>query len=67
MHPQKLAIAVSRHAGTLGVTNLVIAAAGTYDYLLSLRSQIATLINDGGSMIEAQGIDQSAWAYLFEF
>lgn len=49
------------------VTDLPTARAQTYDYLVNLRSQITALIEDGGSMIDAPAIDQSAWAHLIEF
>ncbi|SUZ30704.1 hypothetical protein ROE7235_00430 [Roseibaca ekhonensis] len=48
-------------------TDLVTARAQTYDYLVNLRSQIGSLLDGGGDILDAPGIDQSAWAYLTEF
>jgi len=48
-------------------TTLDQARADTHDYLVNLRGEIGALIEAGGTIIEAPGIDQSAWAYLIEF
>ncbi|MCO8146522.1 MBL fold metallo-hydrolase [Rhodovulum tesquicola] len=48
-------------------TDLATARRDSYDYLLNLRTRIGALIEDGGTMIDAPGIDQSAWAYLDQF
>jgi glyoxylase-like metal-dependent hydrolase (beta-lactamase superfamily II) len=49
------------------VTDLATARRDTYDYLVNLRTQIGALIEDGGTIIDAPAIDQSAWAGLIEF
>ncbi|MEX5729008.1 glyoxylase-like metal-dependent hydrolase (beta-lactamase superfamily II) [Rhodovulum iodosum] len=41
--------------------------AETYDYLVNLRSQIAALIEEGGGIMEAPQVDQSAFAHLEQF
>ncbi|CUH88957.1 Beta-lactamase precursor [Phaeobacter sp. CECT 5382] len=48
-------------------TNLATARRDTYDYLVNLRTQIGALIEDGGDIIDAPKIDQSAWAHLAQF
>ncbi|MFN4157566.1 MAG: MBL fold metallo-hydrolase [Gemmobacter sp.] len=48
-------------------TDMATARKDTYDYLLNLRSQIGTLIENGGTIMDAPGIDQSAWTYLDQF
>ena len=48
-------------------TDLAGATADTYDYLMNLRTQIAALIEDGGDIIAAPKVDQSAFAYLENF
>lgn len=48
-------------------TTLEHAKAETYDYLINLRVQIGALIDDGGTIIDAPKIDQSAFAYLAQF
>jgi len=50
-----------------GATDLPKATRETYDYLLNLRTQIGAMIEDGGDIMDAPGIDQSAWAYLDQF
>lgn len=50
-----------------GATDLATATRDTHDYLVNLRTQIGALIDAGGSIIDAPGIDQSAWAYLDQF
>jgi len=50
-----------------GATDLAKATRETHDYLVNLRSQIGALIDDGGSIIDAPAIDQSAWSYLAQF
>lgn len=50
-----------------GATGLATARRDTFDYLVNLRAQIGALIEEGGSIIEAPGIDQSAWAGLVQF
>ncbi|MGV6803924.1 MAG: MBL fold metallo-hydrolase [Ruegeria sp.] len=48
-------------------TNLERARADTYDYLTNLRTQIGALIENGGDIIAAPGVDQSAFSYLEQF
>ena len=48
-------------------TTLEQATRDTHDYLVNLRQQIGALIEAGGTIIEAPGIDQSAFAYLDQF
>lgn len=43
------------------------ATADTYDYLVNLRAQIGALIEEGGDIMDAPNIDQSAFAYLEQF
>lgn len=48
-------------------TDLATATRDTHDYLVNLRGQIGALIDAGGSIFDAPGIDQSAWSYLDQF
>lgn len=48
-------------------TDLTTARRDTYDYLVNLRTQIGALIDEGGDIMDAPKIDQSAWAYLEQF
>jgi len=48
-------------------TTLDHARRDTYDYLVNLREQIAALIEDGGDIIDAPAIDQSAFRHLEQF
>ncbi len=48
-------------------TTLARARADTYDYLMNLRKQIGALIEDGGDIIDAPSVDQSAFSYLEQF
>lgn len=48
-------------------TTLEQATRDTHDYLVNLRQQIGALIEAGGTIIDAPGIDQSAFAYLEQF
>lgn len=48
-------------------TDLARARRDTYDYLVNLRQRIGALIEDGGNIIDAPAIDQSAFAYLEQF
>jgi len=48
-------------------TDLATARRDTYDYLVNLRTQIGALIEDGGDIMDAPAIDQSAWSYLEQF
>ena len=50
-----------------GPTNMARARADTYDYLMNLRAQIGSLIDEGGDIIAAPQVDQSAFAYLQQF
>lgn len=43
------------------------ARAHAYDDLMTLRDRIAALIEDGGDIIAAPSVDQSAFAYLEQF
>jgi len=48
-------------------TTLERARADTHDYLMNLRKQIGALIEDGGDIIDAPSVDQSAFSYLEQF
>ncbi|MDF1717980.1 MAG: MBL fold metallo-hydrolase [Antarcticimicrobium sp.] len=48
-------------------TTLDQARADTYDYLTNLRSRIGTLLEEGGDIMAAPEIDQSAFSYLAQF
>jgi glyoxylase-like metal-dependent hydrolase (beta-lactamase superfamily II) len=48
-------------------TTLDQAQADTYDYLMNLREKIAKLIEDGGDIMDAPNVDQSAFDYLEQF
>lgn len=48
-------------------TDMATARADTYDYLVNLRARIGALLDEGGSIIDAPGIDQAPWARLVEF
>jgi glyoxylase-like metal-dependent hydrolase (beta-lactamase superfamily II) len=48
-------------------TTLDTATIDTYSYLVNLRTQIGTLIENGGDIMDAPKIDQSAFAYLEQF
>jgi len=48
-------------------TDLSTAELDTYDYLVSLREQIAAHIDDGGDMIGSVMVDQAAFSYLENF
>ncbi|WP_333833843.1 MBL fold metallo-hydrolase [Rubrimonas sp.] len=48
-------------------TTLARARADTYDYLTNLRARIAELIEAGGDIMAAPGVDQSAFAHLEQF
>ncbi|MCA1777564.1 MAG: hypothetical protein LC676_18725 [Loktanella sp.] len=48
-------------------TDLATARRDTYDYLVNLRTQIGSLIDDGGDIMDAASIDQSDWSYLEQF
>ena len=48
-------------------TDLATARRDTRDYLVNLRREIGALIDAGGSIIDAPGIDQSAWSHLAQF
>lgn len=48
-------------------TTLEHATADTYNYLVNLRTEIAALIEEGGDIMDAPDIDQSAFAYLEQF
>ena len=50
-----------------GATDLATARRDTHDYLVHLRTQIGALIDAGGDIMEAPGIDQSDWSYLEQF
>lgn len=43
------------------------ARADTFDYLMNLREQIRTLIDDGGDILQSPHVEQSAFAYLQQF
>lgn len=48
-------------------TTLQQAKADTYDYLVNLRTRIGALIEEGGDIMDAPNIDQSAFSYLEQF
>ncbi|MFD1509285.1 MBL fold metallo-hydrolase [Lacimonas salitolerans] len=48
-------------------TDLATATRDTHGYLVNLRTQIGALIDDGGDIMDAPSIDQSAWAHLEQF
>ena len=48
-------------------TTLAQARADTYDYLMNLREKIGALIDEGGDILEAPKVDQSAFSYLEQF
>lgn len=48
-------------------TTLHKATADTYDYLVNLRTQIGHMIDEGGDIMDAPKIDQSAFSYLEQF
>jgi glyoxylase-like metal-dependent hydrolase (beta-lactamase superfamily II) len=48
-------------------TTLDRARADTYDYLMNLREKISALIDQGGDIIAAPNVDQSAFSYLEQF
>ncbi|MCI2399428.1 MBL fold metallo-hydrolase [Aliiroseovarius subalbicans] len=48
-------------------TDLATATRDTYDVLVNLRHQIGALIDDGGDIIDAPKVDQSAFSYLENF
>lgn len=48
-------------------TDLPTATRETHDYLVNLRTQIGALIDEGGDIMDAPKIDQSAWDYLAQF
>lgn len=48
-------------------TTMERARADTYDYLMNLRTQIGALLDEGGDIMDAPEVDQSAFAYLEQF
>jgi glyoxylase-like metal-dependent hydrolase (beta-lactamase superfamily II) len=48
-------------------TTMQRARADTYDYLMNLRAQMRTLLDEGGDIMDAPAVDQSAFAYLEQF
>jgi len=48
-------------------TTMEQARADTYDYLMNLRARIGTLIDEGGDIMAAPKVDQSAFSYLEQF
>ncbi len=50
-----------------GPTTLERARADTYNYLMNLRAQIGALLDDGGDILAAPQVDQSAFSYLEQF
>ncbi|MCG6559090.1 MBL fold metallo-hydrolase [Ruegeria sp. 1NDH52C] len=48
-------------------TTMERARADTYDYLMNLRTQIGALLGEGGDIMDAPEVDQSAFAYLEQF
>ena len=50
-----------------GPTTMDRARADTYDYLMNLRTQIGALIDEGGDIMAAPQVDQSAFSQLEQF
>lgn len=50
-----------------GPTTMDRARADTYDYLMNLRTQIGALIDEGGDIMAAPQVDQSAFSRLEQF
>jgi glyoxylase-like metal-dependent hydrolase (beta-lactamase superfamily II) len=50
-----------------GPGDLAQATAQTYDYLVNLRARIGALIEAGGDLAQAAGVDQSAFSGLAQF
>ena len=50
-----------------GPTTMDRARADTYDYLMNLRAQIGALIDEGGDIMAAPQVDQSAFSHLEQF
>lgn len=50
-----------------GPTTMDRARADTYDYLMNLRTQIGALIDEGGDIMAAPQVDQSAFSHLEQF
>jgi glyoxylase-like metal-dependent hydrolase (beta-lactamase superfamily II) len=48
-------------------TSMDQARTDTYDYLMNLRAQIGSLLDEGGDIMDAPAVDQSAFAYLEQF
>ncbi|MBT3143148.1 MBL fold metallo-hydrolase [Phaeobacter gallaeciensis] len=48
-------------------TDLPTATRDTHDYLVNLRTRIGELIEEGGDIMDAPKIKQSAWSYLEQF
>ena len=48
-------------------TTLDQARADTYDYLMNLRGKIGALLDEGGDIMDAPAVDQSAFSYLEQF
>ncbi|MDR9486108.1 MULTISPECIES: MBL fold metallo-hydrolase [Sediminimonas] len=48
-------------------TTLEQARRDTYDYLVNLRTRIGTLIDEGGDIMQAPKVDQTAFSYLAQF
>ncbi len=48
-------------------TTLATARRDTHDYLVNLRGRIGALIEEGGDILDAPGIDQSGFSYLEQF
>ena len=46
---------------------LATATADTYSYLVNLREQMGTFIDNGGDIIDSVNAEQSAWSYLENF
>ena len=48
-------------------TTMEQARTDTYDYLMNLRAQIGSLLEEGGDIMDAPAVDQSRFAYLEQF
>lgn len=66
---EAMAVTGAKHVvpGHGHATTMQQARADTYDYLVNLRAQIGTLIDEGGDIMDAPAVDQSAFTYLEQF
>ena len=50
-----------------GPTTMARARADSYDYLMNLRARIGALLEEGGDILAAPQVDQTAFSYLEQF